>query len=211
MSTGYFHCKLIDGFAIALQVDTVDPVTPIALADFVTGAITNPLATLQKPTLFQYDGSQVNGSTDGSMVGVNDQDATLKADILLDTDAVQLQSFTNIQDFPTVTTNDNTLTDIGESWEFPEGKRAVIRIIFDAERTDSFDLYTRELLYVIYRETGGATVIDDENQNYRNGPSNIRGEINLAGNDLRPQVTGRNGQTWNWRIIQYDFRLEDLA
>lgn len=212
MANGFFHCKVIEGDAVALQFDLIDPVTPIAKADFVTGSINNPVLIPQPVNLFKFTGTQSNGSDDGTMIGVDNESTTLKAQLLMDTDAVQAGSFTATEDFPIVNTTDATPTPLGSGWELPEGKRVLIDITFDAQRTDSFDLYTRSLRYVIFRLQGGpATAFDDEDQYYKHGPNNITGELILSGNVIQAQVTGQVAQDWKWSIIGLTFELETLV
>ena len=210
MPNGFFHCKVIDSVAVALQVDSSDPVTPISQADFVTGSIVNPLQVPQSPFLYKYTGTQSNGSVDGTMDAVDNQVTSLKARLIMGGNIVDYDSFTLKGSNPTVTTTDATTTNIGNPWEVQEGKRLFITTLIDAERTDSLDLYNRALRYVIYREVGGSAIIDDEDQYYKNGPNSIKAELILSGNNIQGQVTGLVGQTWNWRLVEFNFDIEDL-
>ncbi len=210
----YFHCYIVEGsIAVCVQKDAIDPVTPIAGANFVTGDVTDSTftsSTGQSIYEFKYGGTQSNGSVDGNIVAVANETVSLKAELAFSPDANQINSFSALGEFPTVATTTNTVTDLGNAWLLPEGKILFIDITFDAQRTDSFDLFRRSLRYTFYRKVAGSTIEEDADQYYLNAAGGIDAELIIATNSIKAQVTGKNGQNWSWKISAFNFELEDL-
>lgn len=210
----YFHCIIVETIAVCVAKAAIDPVTPIAGADFVTGNITDPTFssnTGQVLTLFKFTGTQSNGSVDGTIVAVNDDRVSLEADLLFSTDTGEL-SLDNFGVFAAVSTDDNVTTAIGKEIEIPENKRLIIDVTFNGNRTDVAGTYlAKSISYGFSRKVGGSLQEDFSVNHYKNGPGSLQADIVVNSNNIKGEVKGISSQDWDWKILKFDMFITDIV
>ncbi len=202
----YFHCIDIDGINVAIKVEEIDPVTPISQADFVTGDVTNPLIGQQDVFIYQYDGTASNGSTDGDMIGVDDDVISFKAELLMESDAVSQSHLP--EEITPFTTTDSTTTVIG-SLPIRENISCLIAFRVHAVRTAGGTIITAfwEYRYSFVRETAGSLTLEMEKLIVMDRPGGMDAKLITSSNNIHVEVTGVDDETWRWDItlFEYDF------
>jgi len=205
----FFHCVDIDGVNIALQVDTSDPVTPISQADFVTGDITNPLVGNQNVFLFKYTGTASNGSTDGTMIAVDDEVISFKALMLMNADTVKLDDIP--ESAALASTTDATPTVIG-ALPVREDVSLLVTVAIHAARTDASEetaYWVRR--YTFIRITTGALAVESSKLIDKNNPGGMNAVLVVSGNYIHAQVTGSAAETWKWAIAELKIDTMELS
>ena len=199
----WFHCKVIDTTAVVIKKVTVDPVdVPIAQATFVTGEITNPIRLSQSVFLFKYTGTQSNGSVNGVITTLDDEVMSIQGEFALSTDPI-FASLAELGIFPTVTTINDTLTDLGD--EFPVNENIYIHIDFQvtAIRTDGPDEYFRiGIYYDFYRDNGGSLTLHESTEYDKVG--GLQADLVVSGNAIQAEVLGNAAEDWAWTLTKYD-------
>ena len=200
----FFHCVNIDGVEVALQVDSSDPVTPISEADFVTGDITDPLLGHQTVFLFQYNGDPSNGSTDGDMVGVDDDNISRKAEILMNADGVL--PIDDLVGAKVTTTTDATPVIIDEL-KIQESRAVTLSIKIMMVRNDGSNESVSwwSYYYSYMRLTGGS--LAEIGSPILLGKDTAGGgdaELIVSGEYIQVQVTGESSPAvMKWTITEF--------